>query len=162
MTRPPRRKTRRAALAWLIAAIAFGVASAPKAAPAQFMVPNRQVTLFGVLATPGQAKDDAKLKDVLPQLRTLLPGHSFKLLKVESKRMVAGDVIPCDLSSGFVASSRLISPLDANGKVQLQFDLSVQGLSQFQTIVTTPPNQISYINRVLPNGERLIIGLGAR
>jgi hypothetical protein len=162
MIRPPRRKAPRAALAWLIAVLALGVASAPKPAPAQFMAANRQVTVFGVLATPGQAKDDEKLKDVLPQLRALLPGHSFKLLKVESKRMVAGDGIQCDLGSGFVASSRLIAPLDANGKVQLQFDLSVQGLSQFQTIVTTPPNQIFYINRMLPNGERLIIGIGAR
>ena len=126
------------------------------------MIPGRQVTVFGVLATPGGVVDDPKLKEVLPQLRHLLPAHTFKLVKAESKRITQGESIVCDLGSGFVASSHLMNTLDLNGKVQLKFDLSVESISQYQTIVTMPPNQIMYLNRMLPNGERLLMGIGAR
>ena len=129
---------------------------------AQDYTVGRQVTVFGVLATPGNAKDDPKLKDVLPQLRTLFPKHSFKLVKVESKRLVSGQTISCDLGDGFVASNQLSIPTDPNGKIQMRFDLAYAGFSQYQTIVTTPPGQIFYVNRVLPDGERLVIGIGAR
>ena len=160
MTRPARRDTppRRAVIVGLLALLATGLA---REALAQGM-DGRQVTVFGVVATPGQAADDPKLREVLPQLRQLMPGHSFKLLKVESKRLVAGEAVNCDLGAGFVAASQLTTPLDANGKIQMRFDLSYSGLTQYQTIVTTPPNQIFYVNRLLPNGERLIIGIGAR
>ena len=103
-----------------------------------------------------------KLKEVLPQLNTNFPGHSFRLLKAESKRVLAGQTVSVDLGDGFVASSQLVSPFDQNGKIPMRFDLSLFGISQFQMIVTTPPNQISYVNRMLPNGNRLIVGIGAR
>ncbi len=154
--RPP------ATLAILILAAGLGQVAAPARAQALAVPDGRQVTVFGVLATPGQAKDDPKLKAVLPQLRNLVPNHSFKLLKVESKRAIAGGIVRCDLGDGFVASTALENALDINGKVQLRFDLSVGGFSQYQTIVTTPPNQTFFINRMLPNGDRLVIGIGAR
>ena len=161
MTRPDRRDAplRRAVIVGLFALIALGPAVSPTFAQG---LDGRQVTVFGVVATPGQGVDDPKLKEVLPQLRQLVPGHSFRLLKVESKRLVAGETVNCDLGAGFVATSQLSTPIDANGKIQMRFDLTCQGISQYQTIVTTPPNQIFYINRMLPNGERLIIGIGAR
>jgi len=161
MIRPVRRvaSPRRAVLVSVLAAWAFGFV-APLAS-AQQMV-GRQVTVFGVLATPGQTQNDPKLKEVLPQLRHLLPGHGFKLLKVESKRITGGETVACNLGAGFVAASQLMTPIDANGKIQMRFELSVDGLSQYQTIVTTPSNQIFYVNRMLPNGERLIVGIGAR
>jgi hypothetical protein len=131
-------------------------------ARAQVMASGRQVTVFGVLATPGQGQDDPKLKEILPQLRTALPGHSFKLLKVNSKRVVAGEAIACELGDGYIATTQLVDPLDTNGKVQLRFDFSYGGYPQYQTLVSTPPNQVFYINRPLGDGARLIMGIGAR
>ena len=158
MSRPPR-----AALAGLVAAIALGAAAfVPATARGQGMVPGRQVTVFGVLATQGQGQDDPKLKDILPQLRAAMPGHSFKLLKVASKRVAAGEAVECDLGGGSVAATRLMTPLDANGKVQLQFQFSDNGLPIYSSVVSTPPNQVFYVNRVIGPGERLIIGIGAR
>ena len=158
MNRPPR-----AALAGLFAAIALGAASlAPAPARGQGMVPGRQVTVFGVLATQGQGQDDPKLKEILPQLRAAMPGYSFKLLKVASKRVASGESVECDLGGGAVATSQLMTPLDANGKVQLRFQFSDGGLPIYQSVVNTPPNQVFYVNRVIGPGERLIIGIGAR
>lgn len=159
MSRPVRRPPG-AALACLI--VALGLAPAPSPARGQGMVPGRQVTVFGVLATQGQGQDDPKLKEILPQLRAAMPGHSFKLLKVASKRVAAGEAVECDLGGGSAATTRLITPLDPNGKVQLQFQFSDAGLPVYQSVVSTPPNQVFYVNRVLGPGERLIIGIGAR
>lgn len=163
MTRPARRRLPRAALACLIAC---ALARSTPPAPAQELPPGRQVTIFGVLATPiqgqGQGQDDPKLKDVLPQLKALLPGHRFKLRKVESKRVAVGESVSCDLGDGFVATSQLVNPLDLNGKVQLRFDFSAGGFPQYQTVVSTPPNQVFYVNRMLANNDRLIVGIGAR
>lgn len=163
MTGPARRRTPLAALACLLA-LAPAITLVPASARAQGMPqqPARQVTVFGVLATPGQGQDDPKLKEVLPQLKSLLPGHSFKLVKVASKRVVAGESVACDLGGGFAASSQLINPADDNGKVQLRFDFRVGGFPQYQTIVSTPPNQVFYANRMLDDGRRLIVGIGAR
>ncbi|HEY2159419.1 MAG TPA: hypothetical protein VGH33_27585 [Isosphaeraceae bacterium] len=154
----------RAARAWLWLAVACAWAwSGPMpTARAQVMASGRQVTVFGVLATPGQGQDDPKLKEILPQLRTALPGHSFKLLKVNSKRVVAGEAIACELGDGYIATTQLVDPLDTNGKVQLRFDFSYGGYPQYQTLVSTPPNQVFYINRPLGDGARLIMGIGAR
>ncbi len=148
--------------AWLRLAVAFAWLAPTSAALAQEVAPGRQVTVFGVLATPGQGPDDPKLKEILPQLRTALPGHSFKLLKVNSKRVVAGESVACELGDGYVAATQLVNPLDAGGKVQLRFDFSYGGFPQYQTLVSTPPNQVFYINRPLGDGERLIMGIGAR
>lgn len=160
------RRPRRPRFALLLAlGLMAGLGALPSRAPGQMMAsaPARQVTVFGVVATPGaQGSDDPKLTQVLPQLRELLPGHGFKLAKAESRRVAAGESIRCELGDGFVATSQLISPMDPSGKVQLRFDLALNGVSQYQTIVTTPPNQVFYVNRVLPGGERLVIGIGAR
>lgn len=133
-----------------------------RVAQAQDITLGRQVTLFGVLATPGTGKDDPKLKEILPQLRMLLPGHSFKLLKVESKRVISGQSVICDLGGNFVAGTQLLNPIDPNGKIQMRFELAYGGVNQYKTDVSTPPGQIFYVNRMLPSGERLIIGIGAR
>jgi hypothetical protein len=164
MNQPARRRTPLAALACLVVACALGHAGTVHA---QFVAPglavqDRRVTLFGILATPGQGKDDPDLKDLLPQLRQLVPGHTFKLVKVASKNVATNGIVVCDLGEGLVASTMLLNPLDMNGKVQLRFELNVGGIPQFQTIVTTPPNQCCFINRMFPNGNRLIMGIGAR
>jgi hypothetical protein len=134
-------------------------------------ITSRQVTLFGILATPGKTTVDKDLKSIEPQLRQLLPGHGFKLLEVQSKRLVPGQTVVCTKLGGFVAELGLIAPIDPNGKVQLRYALGakVPGNSESQdlemqaaTIVSTPPNQLSFFDKELAGGSRLIIGMGAR
>ena len=147
----------RLATALLAAMVVFS-----SAAIAQLDVLGRQVTVFGVLATPKGKTIDPKLKPVEDQLKKLLPNHGFKLVKIESKRLNTGEILPCDLTSGFVASSQLVQAIDPNGKVQLRVGLSYNGVVQYQSLVSTPPNQIFFCDKQLPNGERLVIGIGAR
>src|SRR6185312_12429240 len=70
----------------------------------------RQVTLFGVIASPFDPAIDPKLAKVAPQLRKLFPDHGFKLLGVHSKRHVAGQTITCDLGPGYSAGATLNVP----------------------------------------------------
>ena len=68
----------------------------------------------------------------------------------------------CDLGEGFVASAMLVNPLDPGGKVQMRFDLSLAEVSQFQTVVMTPPDQFNFFDKALPTGNHLLLGVGAR
>lgn len=149
-------------LALAVLAVAFGP-RLPQA-QAQFPVaePTRQVTLFAVIAVPGQSAIDPKLAGIEPQLRKLLPGHGFKLLDVRSKRLRAGESVECDLGSGWTASTHLLLPLDQNGKVELRCRLLLEGAVEFDTRVATPPNQLFFCDRLIDNGQRLLIGVGAR
>jgi hypothetical protein len=120
------------------------------------------VTLFVILATPGSEVLDPKLAAIEGQLRKLLPGHAFKLLDVRSKRLGAEESLRCDLDNGWAASAELVQPLDANGKVELRCRLLQQETVQFVTLVATPPNQLFFCDRLIGNGQRLLIGVGAR
>jgi hypothetical protein len=122
----------------------------------------RQVTLFAIIATPGSGELDPKLAGIEEQLRKLLPGHGFKLLDVRSKRLLTGESLRSDLGNGATASADLVQPLDANGKVELHCRLVQNGDVQFDTLVTTPPNQLFFCDRLLAGGQRLLIGVGAR
>jgi hypothetical protein len=124
--------------------------------------PARQVTLFAIIATPGSSELDPKLAGIEGQLRKLLPGHGFKLLDVRSKRLLTGESLHSDLGSGWAASTELVAPLDANGKVELRCMLVQNASTQFDTQVATPPNQLFFCDRMMGNGQRLIIGVGAR
>ncbi|WP_435011527.1 hypothetical protein P12x_002840 [Tundrisphaera lichenicola] len=125
--------------------------------------PARQVVMFGVVATPGSTTVDPKISPVVrAQLRRVLPGHGFKLVKVRSERVIPGESVVCDMGDGFVASTTLMSPLDPNGKVQLRYELSFEESPQFQTIVATPPDQFNFFDKMLPDNKHLLIGLGAR
>ncbi len=124
---------------------------------------GRQVVMFGVLATPGSQAMDPKIPPVVAaQLRRTLPGHGFKLIKVKSGRVSVGQPVALELGDGFVSTAELINPLDPNGKVQMRFDLSRDGASQFQSIVTTPADQFNFFDKMLPDDSRLLIGVGAR
>ncbi len=125
-------------------------------------VTARQVTLFGILADPSGAAMDPKLENASAQLRKLFPDHSFKLIEVKTRRLKMGDSIQCDLGDGFVAEAKLTKPLDADGKVRLRVALSLDGMAQIATDVVTPPNQLLFCDKKLPNGTRLLIGVGAR
>jgi hypothetical protein len=121
-----------------------------------------QVTLFAIVAVPGSNTIDPKLQGIQTQLRKLLPGYGFKLLDVRSKRLGAGESIRCDLQNGLTASTVLVRPLDENGKVELRCALWLNGIVQFDTLVATPPNQLFFCDRMLDDGTRLLIGVGAR
>jgi hypothetical protein len=154
----PRARTRLA----MAAMVALAACCAPAGASWQG-APARQVVVFGVLATPGGSAMDPKLVPVVQaQLRRTLPGHSFKLIKVQNERVLTGQSVVCNMGGGFVASTTLMNPLDTNGKVQIRYELSQFEVPQFQTIVATPPDQFIFFDKMLPNNERLLVGVGAR
>jgi hypothetical protein len=147
------------ALAWVLAYLA---SPASLSARAQAADRARQVTMFAIAATPHGSKVDPKLAQIEPELRKVLPEHGFKLLDVQSKRRSAGESVVCKLRDGLVATTTLVEPLDANGKVQLRCELTRQRVRQLDTLVTTPPNQLFFCDKELPDGSRLLIGIGAR
>ncbi len=160
---PTRTSTTRRSACALGLALISGFASARPALGNWQGAPARQVVLFGVLAAPGDSYMDPKISPVVQaQLRRLLPNHGFRLRKIKADRVIAGQGVKCDLGDGFVATARLANPLDPNGKVQMRFDLSLDAVSQFQTIVTTPPDQFNFFDKSLPDGNRLLVGVGAR
>ena len=73
-----------------------------------------------------------------------------------------GERLDCDLGNGLVARARLVSPLDANGKVRFRVALDENEKNLHTTSVATPPNQLFFINKKLDTGDRLVIGIGAR
>ena len=132
--------------------------------PAQMVNrPARQVTLFGIVADPNNQRIDRKLEKIAPQLRSLLPGHGFKLLEVQSKRLAPGQKMSCDFkANGFSATTTMVEPLDPNGKVQLRVGLYQNEGLQFETFVNTPPNQLFFCDKLFSDGSRLLIGVAAR
>jgi hypothetical protein len=123
---------------------------------------SRQVTVFGIIAIPNSQVIDPKLEAIQPQLQKLLPNHGFKLLEVKSKRLVTGQFVRCDLGGGYTIATGLIEPLDDEGKVRLKCNLLRNEVVRFQTIVSTPPNQLFFCDQVLLDGRHLLIGVGAR
>ena len=150
----------------LLAVTALAVALDPRLPQVQAQFPAaesaRQVTLFAVIAIPGSSAIDPKLAGIEPQLRRLLPGHGFKLLDVRSKRLHEGESVQCDLGSGWTAATDLVQSLDQNGKIELRCRLLQNDVPQFATQVATPPNQLFFCDRMIDNGKRLLIGVGAR
>jgi hypothetical protein len=116
-----------------------------------------------VLATPNSKAMDPKISPVVAaQLRRTLPGHGFKLIKVKSERVLNGGSVVLPLADGFVTEVQLMNELDTNGKVLMRFDLSFEGISQFQSMVTTPADQFNFFDKVLSNNSHLLVGVGAR
>jgi hypothetical protein len=148
----------------LVSLALLGLGSLTPAVGAQQPAPARQVTMFGILATPGGSEIDPKLKKIEVQLRKLFPGkeYSFKLLATESKRLEVGQSFVCNLGDGFVAGTELRSTLDGEGNLQMRFVLDLHEQTEFTTIVRTPPNQLFFCDKQLPNGAKLLIGLGGR
>lgn len=160
-------------LAMCLAGGALVVGIAPPAAQAQInpiappppQVPtavSRQLTVFGLLATPDSSMLDPRLRPIEQQLRTLFPGQGFRLLGVETRRIGVNETHLCVLEGGFQAQTLLVNPLDANGKVQLRFQLDRDGQIEFATLVNTPLNQLFFFDKQLRDGTRLVVGIGAR
>ncbi|MFO0952716.1 MAG: hypothetical protein U0835_16520 [Isosphaeraceae bacterium] len=133
---------------------------APEPAPAPSA--GRQVTLFGVIASPIDPRIDPKLASIEPQLRRLLPGHGFRLLGAQSKRLGVNESLTCPLGDGYSAQTVLVHPFDDNGKVQLRCSVLFNQSVQLESQVSTPPNQLFFSDKLLPNGTRLLVGVGAR
>jgi hypothetical protein len=150
----------------MLVVAAAGLGAVGAFAPARAQPPMdpaaRQVTLFGVIASPFDLALDPKLAAVEPQLRKLLPNHGFKLLGVQSKRLTANQAVVCDLGDGFSASALLVDPLDRNGKVVLRCTVARNQAAMLESLVATPPNQLFFCDKPLPNGTRLLVGIGAR
>lgn len=160
---PDRPLWRRApTLAGALLALTLALTPAARAPAQPADAPARQVTLFGVIASPDDPAIDPKLAKIEPQLRKLLPNHGFKLLGVQSKRLSSGQTVTCRLEDGFTAAATLIQPVDENGKVQLRCAVLQNKAVQLRTQVTTPANQLFFCDKVLNNGNRLLIGIGAR
>ena len=124
--------------------------------------PGRQVTLFGVIAVPNDARIDPRLARIETQLRKLLPGHGFRLLGVQSKRLTTNQALTCPLGDNYTATTTLTNPFDENGKVQLRCSVVLNQVVQLESQVGTPPNQLFFCEKQLPNGSRLLVGVGAR
>ena len=81
---------------------------------------------------------------------------------MRSKALGAGQSLRCDLKNGLSASTVLVRPLDENGKIELRCALQLNGISQFDIPVATPPNQLFFCDHPLGDGSRLLVGVGAR
>lgn len=124
---------------------------------------SRQVTVFGIDATPGKATVDPSLREVAPQLRKLLPDYSFRLVDAENHRLSQGADLVCEAGEDRVLRVRLLDFLDEDGKIRLRVRLtsSDQGKTYFDRVVATPANQLVFLQKRTGKG-RLLIGLGAR
>lgn len=122
----------------------------------------RQVTVFGVMATPGSKSADSALTSVHSQLDKLLPSHGFKLLDAQSKSIVAGESVTSQLGNGYTVVTTLTKTMDDNGKVELRCELFQDERQQFSTLVKTPPSQLFFCQRAIKNGVKLLIGVGVR
>ena len=61
----------------------------------------RQVTVFAIVATPGSQNGRLEADEIKSQLDKFMPQHGFKLLDVQSKRLVTGESVTCDLRNGY-------------------------------------------------------------
>ena len=121
-----------------------------------------QVTAFGVLAKPGSEELDSRLADVAPTLRKLLPNYGFQRVGLKSTRLSAGQEFVCPLGGGRSVKTELLDTAIAGGKVRLKFTLLIPGQPLFIDVLSTPPNQLVLVDRMLPSKERLLVGLAAR
>jgi hypothetical protein len=123
---------------------------------------TRQVTVFGIIATPGSKSADSNLISIRTQLDKLLPKHGFRLLDAQSKRIVAGEGVTCKLGGDFTVVTSLVQTVDENGKVQLRCELFHDEDRQFSTLVKTPLHQLFFCQRALEDGSQLLVGVGVR
>ena len=123
----------------------------------------RQVTVFGVLATPNAKTVDSRLSNIIQsQFEKLLPKNGFKLLDARTGCIVDGESITCNLGHGYSLTTLLVKPLDESGKVELRCELFHDKVSEFATLVKTPLDQLFFCRRELSDGTQFLIGVGAR
>lgn len=126
--------------------------------------PDRDVTVFGLLAEPGREKVDPMLSPYAGPLRKLLPDHGLTLLGAESRRLTSNEALSCDLGDGRSLKVTLKAPLE-DGKVHLCVQLLDDDRPRpvFITEVRTPAGQLVFLDKVRgETGDRLLVGVGAR
>jgi hypothetical protein len=122
----------------------------------------RQVTVFGVIATPADRTTDSRLVRFNDELSELIPYHGFKLLDAQSTRIIDGESVTCTLRSGYTVTATLVKALNESGKVEIRCELFHDRASQFSTLVKSPLSQLFFCQEALPDGTQLLIGIGAR
>jgi hypothetical protein len=120
------------------------------------------VTVFGILATPNGKDVDPRLENVAPILEKLFPEYGLRRVGVKSRRLAPGESIHCPLEEGRSVNVDYLEGPSRAGKVRFKLTLEIPGQDRFVDIITTPENQTSFVDRMLPNKQRLVIGLGAR
>jgi hypothetical protein len=124
--------------------------------------PQRQVTLWGIVASAQDPTVDPRLIAITPQLRRLMPDHGYWLRGVKSQRVAPGGTVTCEVGPDLIAEAKLAPGPEAGGKVRIQFTLRRKDRVEFATEVVTSANQPFFCDRPLPDGTRLLIGVGAR
>lgn len=122
---------------------------------------SHQVTLFGIRAIPGESISDPELSKVLPQLRKILPDHGFQLLGTKNERRSFGERVECELGEGLKLRAELVEA-ELSGKIRMDVSLEDDGQEQFMIAVSTPLNQLFFLDKKLKGGDLLLIGVGAR
>lgn len=125
---------------------------------------SRQVSVLALKVIPDSNEMDEKLDNVqiAPLLRRLKPGDGFRYVDNRSERLTKGESVVCDLGGGTHARAELLDPLDAKNKVEFRFTLELAGRPPYSTVIRTPANQIFFCEKELPDGNHLLIGIGAR
>jgi hypothetical protein len=121
----------------------------------------RQVTVFGVIATPGDRTTDTRLERYNDELSKLIPMHGFKLLDAQSDRIIDGESVTCAFGNGYSVKAALVKSLNENGKVEIRCELFHDEACQFSTLVKSPLHQLFFCQEALTDGTQLLIGIGA-
>jgi hypothetical protein len=122
----------------------------------------RQVTVFGLIATPADRTTDPRLVSFTDELSELIPHHGFKLLDAQSTRIIDGESVTSTLGNGYTVTASLVKALNENGKVEIRCELFKDHVSQFSTLVKSPLHQLFFCQEALADGTQLLIGIGAR
>ena len=120
----------------------------------------RQVTVFGVVATPADRTTDPRLVKYSNELAGLIPHHGFKLLDAQSTRIIDGESVTCKFSNSYSVKASLVKSLNENGKVEIRCELFHDHARQFATLVKAPLSQLFFCQEALPDGTQLLIGIG--
>ena len=93
------------------------------------------------------------------------PNHGFRLIRVKGERdHDQRQTVRCDLGDGFVANGPPQQPARrrlARSTMQVRPDARRASRSS-RRIVATPPDQFNFFDKALGNGNRLLVGVGAR
>ena len=122
----------------------------------------RQVTVFGVLATPGAKTVDSRLSNIHPSVGQVASRERIQAPRRPQRAHRRWRIDHCNLGNGYTLTTSLVKPLDENGKVELRCELFHDKISEFSTLVKTPVNQLFFCQRALKNGSQFLIGVGAR
>ena len=128
---------------WCIGRWACRACSIPRAEVEPDDIIARQVTVFGVVATPADRTTDSRLVSFSNELAELIPYHGFKLLDAQSTRIIDGESVTCTLGNGYTVR---LPGQSAERKRQSRDSLrAIPGSSsQFSTLVKSPLHQLFF------------------